>query len=129
MRKNRTEIVEYINSLKGYEGYVQFSDTKIRECDVFKGYQDIKLEQTDGFVFEAHFFNGTDAVTVKQLNGDWYVDESKEVPWTDVEYYKSDFGTVKMSQIWETKADELCEGIDVMKLKKVVFSGFEGESR
>jgi CRISPR type III-associated protein (TIGR04423 family) len=32
---------------------------------------------------------------------------------------------VKMAQVWEKEADALCEGMDVMKLKKVVFAGFE----
>ena len=44
MKKNRNEIVEYINTLKGYEGYVQFSHRPIEiEKDVFEG-RDPKIE-------------------------------------------------------------------------------------
>jgi hypothetical protein len=31
MKKSHTEIIEYINALKGYQGYVQFSDRRIED--------------------------------------------------------------------------------------------------
>ena len=35
-----------------------------------------------------------------------------------------------MAQIWATQSDALCEGMEVKKLSKVVFAGFEkGESK
>lgn len=36
---------------------------------------------------------------------------------------------VRMAQIWEEREDNLCEGMKVKKLKKVVFIGFEGDSK
>ena len=142
MKKSRTEVIEYINSLKAYEGYVQFSDTPLRECDVFEGYQDIKLTPTKGFVYEAHFTNGKESIMIRQQNAEWVVsttDDISKVEEKDMNLYalektshlkdvKSEW--VKMAQIWEAKADKLCDGMEVMKLQKVVFAGFEkGESK
>ena len=136
MKKSRTEVIEYINSLKAYEGYVQFSDTPLRECDVFEGYQDIKLTPTKGFVYEAHFTNGKESIMIRQQNAEWVVsttDDISKVEEKDMNLYalektshlkdvKSEW--VKMAQIWEAKADKLCDGMEVMKLQKVVFAGF-----
>ena len=135
MKKSRTEIIEYINSLKNYEGYVQFSDTPLRKCDVFEGYQDIKLTPTDGFVYEAHFSNGKESIMVRQQNAEWVVSTTdiSKVDNKDMNLYalektshlkdvKSEW--VKMAQIWEAKADKLCDEMEVMKLQKVVFAGF-----
>jgi hypothetical protein len=42
MRKNRTEVIEYINGLKEYEGYVQFSHRAIDlDKDIFPKVEDI----------------------------------------------------------------------------------------
>ena len=141
MKKSRTEIIEYINSLKNYEGYVQFSDTPLRECDVFEGYQDIKLTPTKGFVYESHFSNGKESIMIRQQNAEWVVSETdiSKVENEDINLYALEKTShlkgvkskwVKMAQIWEAKEDELCNGMDVMKLQKVVFVGFEkGESK
>jgi len=128
MQKNREEVINYINELKEYQGFVQFSDTKIRECDIFKEFQDIKLTTTNGFVYEAHFYNGKDSITIKQINNYWLVDEIKNTTLSDTQSYLSDIEEfnymIKMAQIWEAKPDDLCEGMEVMKLQKVVFVGF-----
>jgi len=129
--ETKESIIKYINSLKDYEGYVQFSDSKIRECDIFKGFQDIKLTPTKGFIYEAHFYNGQDSITIRQINDSWIVDKNIDIPLTDTEtFYAKDGLKVKMAQIWEAKADEFCEGMRVKKLIKVVFAGFEkGDSK
>ena len=44
---------------------------------------------------------------------------------TDIEIYHAINGLkVKMAQIWVAEEDELCDGMKVNKLKKVVFAGF-----
>ena len=144
--ENRESVINYINNLKGYQGFVQFSDTKIRECDIFKEFQDIKLTTTKGFIYEAHFYNGKDSITIKQVNNNWLVDKIENTPLDDIQIYHTKFSsevtasaslkggakaplpkilTVKMAQIWEAKPDDLCEGMEVMKLQKVVFVGFD----
>ena len=125
MKKNRQEILEYINSLKGYEGYVQFSDRPIE--DIWTQKNDISVDAKDGFVYEVHFYNGSDSISIKQINNVWLVDETKDIPLTDTELFVGINNLkVKMAQIWEVKEDPLCEGMQVKKLTKVVFVGFQG---
>jgi CRISPR type III-associated protein (TIGR04423 family) len=127
MRKNQTQIIEYINSLKGYQGYVQFSDRAIE--DIFATYADIFVEQKGGFVYEAHFCNGAQSIAIKQINDSWLIDETdlSSVSKEDTQIYHAIGGhKVKMAQVWAVEPDELCEGMMAKKLKKVVFVGFEG---
>ena len=140
MKKNREEVIEYINGLKAYEGYVQFSDKSLRTCDVFEGYQDIQLTPTNGFVFEAHFVNGIESIMIRQLNHEWIVSstdiskvEKKDMDFfalektKELENVKSNW--VKMAQLWDEESDSLCHNMKVMKLKKVVFAGFEKDKK
>jgi CRISPR type III-associated protein (TIGR04423 family) len=131
MKKNKLEIIDYINSLKGYQGYVQFSDTKIRECDIFKEFQDINLTTTNGFIYEAHFYNGSDSIAIRQINNTFYINEENNVPLKDTQAYIGINNLkIKMAQIWDEKVDNLCEDMKVKKLSKVVFVGFEkGDSK
>jgi len=143
------KLIEDIKKLQNYEGYIQFSDTKIRDCDIFKTGDSIstKIQPTDGFIYEAHFCNDKQSISVKQLNNSWYVTktdisnidlDSKNN--SDINVYLSDIQDfnykVKMAQIWDIEEDKLCEkdrneknevlGFNVKKLKKVVFVGFQG---
>ncbi len=125
MKKSRIETIDYINTLEGYEGYVQFSHRPIEiDKDVFIK-RNPKVENEEGFVYEAHFSNGSESIMIRQQNSDWIVSitDIKEVE-REVFHGIANL-KVKMAQIWEAKADELCEGMEVMKLQKVVFAGFE----
>lgn len=128
MSKSRTEIIDYINGLKGYEGYVQFSHRKLdMDKDIFKG-KDPSVQDESGFVYEAHFCNGVESIIIRQLNSKWYVStvDISAVAQEDTQIYEA-IGNykVKMAQVWEPKADSLCENMEVKKLQKVVFAGFE----
>jgi CRISPR type III-associated protein (TIGR04423 family) len=131
----KQQIIEYINNLQNYQGYVQFSDEKIRECDIFKKFQDIKLTPTDGFIYEAHFCNDKESVSIKQINNSWLVSKTdiSNISSSDMQEFITDIEKfnykVKMAQIWEEVEDELCENMKVKKLKKVVFAGFEGDKK
>lgn len=129
-KKSREEIIEYINTLKGYEGYVQFSHRPIdKKRDIFYDNKEVKVVDEKGFIYEAHFYNGKNSITIKQVNNHWLVDEVQDTPLGDTETYLSDIEgfnyMIKMAQIWEAKADDLCADMKVMKLQKVVFVGFE----
>lgn len=126
MKMNRLEVVEYINTLEGYEGYIQYSDRKIE--DIWTNKSNIVCDPKDGFVLEAHFFNGTDSIVIRQINDIWLVDESKNISldYTKTFYIKNGL-KANMAQIWEIENDPLCEDLEVKKLKKVVFAGFEGD--
>ena len=130
--KDRDKLIEDIKQLPNYEGYIQFSDTKIRDCDIFKKEDHIsqKLQLTNGFIYEAHFYNGQESIMIRQINDSWIVSKTdiSNVENSDIEAYISDIKDcpkIKMAQIWEEEADEFCKGMMVKKLKKVVFSGFE----
>ena len=125
MKKNKLEIETYINSLKGYEGYIQFSDRPIE--DIWTQKSDIKVDAKEGFVYEAHFCNGSESITVKQINDGWVVSTTDISNMTDqdTQIYHAFKQNVKMAQIWEEVADKFCEGMKVKKIKKVVFVGFE----
>lgn len=129
MKKTQSEIIDYINTLKGYQGYIQYSDRPIK--DIWTNYSNIVCVPEKGFVYEAHFFNGTDAIAIRQINERWSVDETKNVPLTDTKIYiAKDNLKVKMAQIWKEENDLLCENMPVMKLKKVLFAGFvKGEQK
>jgi CRISPR type III-associated protein (TIGR04423 family) len=129
MKKNREEIIKYINNLKGYQGYVQFSHRPINKIkDIFID-KNPNIEDESGFIYEAHFFNGKASITIKQVNNSWLVDEVTNTPLDDTQTYLSDIKDfdykIKMAQIWESKPDNLCEDMEVMKLQKVVFVGFK----
>ena len=130
MSKEKTEILNkesvlmYINNLNGFRGYVQFSHREIDiNKDIFTN-SDPKVTKEDGFIYEAHFANDNEYVTIKQLNENWIANrdslENSEIK----EYYGIGGTKVKMAQIWKEEEDELCEDMLVKKLKKVVFAGF-----
>ena len=125
MRKNREEVIAYTNTLGGYEGYVQFSHRAIDiDKDVFID-KEPKVEDEVGFIYEAHFSNGNVSIMIRQQNDAWVV-STTNIEDAEFETFHAIAGLkVKMAQIWEAKKDELCEGMEVMKLQKVVFAGFE----
>lgn len=128
--RTKQEIQTYINSLKGYEGYVQFSDRPIE--DIWTQKSDISIDSKDGFIYEAHFCNGTQSISIKQINNSWFVSTTdvSNISDEDTQLYHAFEKNVKMAQVWEEVADELCEGMKVQKIKKVVFVGFkQGDSK
>ena len=128
MKKNRAEVIEYINGLKAYEGYVQFSHRAIDlERDLFPRDNDIADEK--GFVYEAHFYKDNQSIMIRQINDGWIVSQTDT---TDAEFevfHGISNLKIRMAQIWKPEPDELCEGMSVMKLKKVVFAGFEKDKK
>lgn len=133
MKMNETEIIEYINTLKGVQGYIQMSDKPI--SDIWQNSSDItNFVPQSGFVYEAHFWNESEkkSISIKQINSDWLVSEVSNVPLTDSQIYHAINNLkVKMAQIWkDDESDENCDGKNVKKLKKVVFAGFaKGEKQ
>ena len=131
---SKKEIIDYINeNLQNYQGYVQFSHRKIeKKKDIFPD-GDVHVEDEAGFIYEAHFYNmdKKESIQIRQINDSWIVStttlDEKEFDITEEEFitdiqefpYK-----VKMAQLWKAEPDELCEGMMVKKLKKVVFAGF-----
>lgn len=131
--KTKQEIIEYINTLQGYEGYVQFSHRPIdKEKDIFYNGKGVHVEDEKGFIYEAHFCNDEKSVSIKQINSEWKISTTSLIAQenTTIEIqryisYITNLPKVKMAQVWISEPDELCEGMQVKKLKKVVFAGFE----
>ncbi len=136
--KTKQEAINYINSLEGYQGYIQFSHRPIdREKDICLAGEVKKIDESEnGFIYEAHFCNGIESIQIRQVNDSWLVSTTdiSNVDENDTQKYISDIENfpydVKMAQIWEAKEDPLCEGMQVKKLTKVVFTGFfKGERK
>lgn len=131
---SKKEIIDYINTLKDYEGYVQFSHRAInKEDDIFYEGKNVKVDDEEGFIYEAHFCNAKESISIKQINATWLVSKTniENISEGDIQKYVSeieDFNyDVKMAQIWSEVEDAQCEGMKVKKLQKVVFAGFENE--
>ena len=131
---NKDEIIIKINTeYKNYEGYVQFSHRCInKDIDVFYGDREVKVKDEDGFIYEAHFYNVKNkiSVSIKQINSDWLINETdiSMVAESDMNIFYSIEKKVKMAQLWVSEKDEFCQQMEVKKLKKIVFAGFEKES-
>ena len=135
----KEEVLSYINSaLSSYRGYVQFSHRPLKQIDIFEESDPSVAMDEDGFVYEAHFSNGDKSIRIRQVNDAWLVSETSidNVENKDIALYalektkyleKVTSNWVKMAQIWKPEKDDLCENMEVMKLKKVVFAGFEKE--
>ena len=118
-------IKEYINNLKGYQGYIQYLSKEISKDDVFLD-SDIKVK--DEYIYEAHFANETKSITIKLINGDYLISEY-DISNADIECFDTDIKDfkykIKMAQIWQEIEDKFCAGLKTSKLKAVVFAGFK----
>jgi len=126
------DVLRYINEeLKDFEGYVQLSHRPIdKDKDIFYDGKTPQVKNEEGFIYEAHFANNKQSISIRQINDAWVVSvvDIATVPEDDIKSYASDVEglyRIKMAQIWVEEADELCEGMHVKSLKKVVFAGFE----
>lgn len=142
MRKNRDEILKYVNeNLKGYEGYIQLMGEKIDEKHLFLAGERTPGLGKDELIYEAHFFNANlkKSISIRQINDAWFVDETElnkvALEESDIKTFYPKFGNfkIKMAQIWQDEKDEFCEvpqdngtleGLPVLKLQKIVFAGF-----
>ena len=131
MRKNRDEILRYVNDdLKDYEGYIQLMGKKIDKEQLFlAGERTPSLGKgKDDLMYEAHFFDADlkNSVSIRQINDSWFVDET-DLKGMDldplknpyVKEFRSKFKPeffakfkdvkIKMVQIWKDEKDEFCE--------------------
>jgi len=127
---NKKEVIDYINELQGYQGYVQFSHRPIEKSkDIFLD-NNPQIKDEKGFIYEAHFCNGKENISIRQINNSWLVSKTdiSNISSSDIQEFITDIKEfnykAKMAQIWEEVEDELCENMKVKKLKKVVFAGF-----
>ena len=124
--RDNKQLIEHINGLDGYQGYVQFSNRVIE--DIWTVPSKVSIDDKDGFIYEAHFCNDKESLSIKQINNEWILSKTdiSKVNEEDIQIYFAQEKNVKMAQVWVEEADELCEGMMVQKLKKTVFAGFVG---
>jgi len=135
--KDRDRLIEDINEeLQNYQGYIQYSNRAISKKDDIFIKDNPKADEKGGFIYEAHFCNDEQSISIKQINDSWIVSTTQlsEIDniEKDIQSYISDIKDcpkIKMAQIWEEEVDEFCDGMSVKKLKKVVFVGFEKEKK
>lgn len=130
----KEDIVKTINEkYRDYEGYVQFSHRAIeKERDIFFDGKKVEVHDEDGFIYEAHFCNKDESISIKQINDSWLISTTdiSNIDKNDTEKFISDIEgwnyKIKMAQVWEKEGDKLCPDMKVQKLKKTVFAGFVG---
>ena len=125
---NKKEVIDYINKLQGYQGYVQFSHRAIdSKKDIFND-ETVQVEDESGFIYEAHFCNDKQSISIRQINDSWLISITDITGLNDTQEYLTDISDfnykVQMAQIWIAEDDPLCKNMKVKKLKKVVFAGF-----
>jgi CRISPR type III-associated protein (TIGR04423 family) len=126
----KQKVIEYINNLQNYQGYVQFSHRPIdKSKDIFLD-NNPQIEDEKGFIYEAHFCNNKESISIRQINDSWFISKTdiSNIDKNDIQEFITDVKEfnykVKMAQIREEVEDESCENMPVKKLKKVVFAGF-----
>lgn len=122
-----------------YEGYIWYSDEK--EPRVFRGEHHVDVEallKDDAdrhFVVEGNLWNKEtqESIAIR------YADGRYRVRHTDLSAYGSENATAKtfvahkiygvkaleFKQLWEAQEAPLCEGMPVLRPKKLVFVGFK----
>lgn len=134
--EEKNDLINDINNLIGYQGYVQFSHRPINlKTDVFKDNKKVEVvdEGKGSFIYEAHFCNEEKSISIKQINDNWLVSTTPfseiDNKKTDIQTYNSIDGDMQMAQIWKNEKDALCDGMEVKKVKKVIFAGFIGDDK
>lgn len=125
-----------------YEGYLWYSDAQ--EPTIFNGNElteDICSDQNPviPFIIEGYLRTGNDSYSIRMIDGEYRINhfvvpDSKE-PYTEyslVSYLPNRFecSDVKIDKLnfalhWGRQADELCEGMEVLVPKELIFIGFE----
>ena len=135
---NLNELKTKLKSLKG-AGYVQYLSRKNIELIDSPSQIDIERE----IPLEIGLFDGKISVTVRLIDGDWYIDETdtsqitfenKEAPKDEEKDIKKYISVVEgkevvIGQVWQEQKDPNCDGLEVKVFVKNIFMGFEGDMK
>lgn len=123
-----TEIPDY-----DYEGYVWMSDEK--EPKVLKNKKfTFNEDQQNPFIVEGLLWAKKEGVSIHirhtgrylinlvELDKVPHIEESEEVQY--LAHRVIGVKNLKFMQLWEPEKDPLCEGMEVLKMKALVFIGF-----
>lgn len=113
-----------------YQGYLWYSDNKepqVLNNEVFE------LEIADNanpFVIEGQLFDGQKSISIKYVDGKYYVNtydlEDLDGVKQEQMFFSHRMGDRKLyfKQFWQPVNDEQCEGMQVLQPTELVFVGF-----
>lgn len=132
MIMTQNELKQFYEGLGGrWEGYIQLSDRRIEHIfetpAVLPAWE--TLHNGVNFIFEACLFDGDRSITIRQLNDAFVVVDAKLSKFLPEQrqvqtYLTEGCRPVLMTQVWELRADELCEGMETLVPTLQLFSGF-----
>jgi len=142
MIKNRNELKKFYNSLTDkYQGYVQMSDSRIKDNHIFKIAQILPkwedLHNEVNYILEMALYEPNSkpsnrSILIRQQNSEWLVIDRK-LTQKEIENSDSFFTLIKdtpkmkIAQIWEEEKNEFCLDMEVLEPKYLLFAGFKHE--
>jgi len=148
MIKSRKELQKFYNSLTDkYQGYVQMSDSRIKDNHIFKTAQRLpkwkELHNDVNYILEMALYepNSKRSILIRQQNSEWLVIDKKLEGNEPIDSFFTlieDTPKMKIAQIWEEEENEFCiinedseeKKLKVLEPKYLLFAGFEkGETK
>jgi len=132
----KEKIKNYLESLEGFDGYVQISNREFdKDKDIFIN-KKIQIDDKDGFLIEAAFSNGNKSIMVNFINGEWIVSEYELNDKMEIIEFNTKIKNfnkkIKMAQIFEEIEEEISdingeniENVKTLVFKTSVFAGFK----
>ena len=132
----KEKIKNYLESLEGFDGYVQISNREFdKNKDIFIN-KKIQIDDKDGFLIEAAFSNGNKSIMVNFINGEWIVSEYELNDKMEIIEFNTKIKNfnkkIKMAQIFEEIEEEISdingeniENVKTLVFKTSVFAGFK----
>jgi CRISPR type III-associated protein (TIGR04423 family) len=137
MIKNRDELKKFYNSLTDkYQGYVQMSDSRIKDNHIFKTSQRLPkwedLHNKVNYILEMVLYelSSNRSILIRQQNSDWLVIDKKldgNEPIDSFFTLTQNTPKMKIAQIWEEEPNEFCLEMNVLEPKYLLFAGFVDE--
>lgn len=116
-----------------YEGYYWKSDCE-NPIIIDSNFNYIET-QNNSFIIEGMLWDNDQNISIMIMHtGQYHISQYniKELPDTFDKYYIAHkiegVKKLKFKQIWLPEPDPLCDGMDVLKLKAIVFTGFKKNS-
>lgn len=137
---NLLEFKKFYESLDAkFEGYIQLSDSKdfiILEDNFLPAWE--TLHNDKNFINTLSLWDGDRSINIRQINNgfaklDVKISDFKKDIYeithqtflVNVKFKNTKINRIKMTQIWQENADDLCCGFAVLEPQFLLFSGFE----
>lgn len=123
-----------------YQGYIWYSDSDHPET--FNGDEELDPNENP-FIIEGNLWDEatSTSISIRYIDGKYYIHRTVLTP--EEVNGKTDHSTVKtfvahridgytylrFVQLWETREDPMCEGMEVLEPSKLVFIGFTNSEK